>query len=159
MVASPVIEWRIVAGPNTVITSLALTGSGYSGAIPLGTSSSVFTVRLYNNYLVAAGIADATNCILASYDDVTHQGTAITGPTLNDYLTVSVADYNGSTTGADTLYYPIGGNTKHLVPVNNAVLSGTGSNYFTINLILVIPMTATQGLLSQGLWLEFSSTA
>jgi hypothetical protein len=159
MVASPVIEWRIVAGPNTVITSQAMTGSGFSGAIPISTSSSVTQVRIYNNYLAAAGIADATNCILATYDDVTHQGTAITGPTLGDYLAVQVIDYNGVATGADTLYYPIGGATKHLVPVNTAILSGTGANYFTINLQLVIPMTGTQGALSQGLWLEFSSIA
>jgi hypothetical protein len=159
MVASPVVEWRIVAGPNTVLTSQALAGSGFSGAIPLGTSSTLTTIRIYNNFLATAGIADATNCILASYDDTTHQGTAITGPTINNYLTVEVVDYNGTATGADTLYFPIGGNTKHLIPVNGAVLSGTGANYFTINLIIVAPMSATQGLLSQGLWLEYSSTA
>jgi hypothetical protein len=159
MPTSPVVEWRNPTTPFAVITSLALTGSGASGAVPLGTSSTVASIRVYNNFLAAGGIADATNCILASYDDTTHQGTAITPPTTGLYLSVQVTNYNGVTTGADTLYYLLGGSTKHVVPVNAALLSGTGSNYFSINLQVTIPSTAAQGATSQGLWLEYSSTA
>jgi hypothetical protein len=159
MATSPVVEWRNVGSPNAVITSLAMTGSGFSGAIPIGTNSSTITARVYNNFAAAGGIADATNCILASYDDTTHQGTAITAATTGLYLGVQVNDYNGTTTGADSLFYAIGGSTKHTVPVNSGLLSGTGANYFTVTFQLSIPASAAQGAVSQGVWLEFSSTA
>jgi hypothetical protein len=159
MSTSPVVEWRSSTTPFAVITSLAMTGSGYSGAIPLGTVSATATIRVYNNFAAAGGIADATNCILATYDDTTHQGLAISAPVTGLYLSVQVLDYNGTTTGADSVAYLIGGGTKHAVPVNSGTLSGSGSNYFTIVLEIAIPSTAAQGSLSQGLWLEYSSTA
>jgi hypothetical protein len=119
----------------------------------------VTSIRVYNNFSAAGGIADATNCILACYDDTTHQGTAITAPCTNFYLSVEVTDYNGVTTGQDTLYYNLGGSAKHSVPVNSGTLSGTGANYFSINVLITVPATATQGAASQGLWLEYNSTA
>lgn len=159
MSTSPVIEWRNPTTPFAVITSLAMTGSGYSGAIPVGTTSTSAPIRVYNNFLAASGIADATSCTLACYDDTTHQGTGITAPVTNFYLQVLVTNYNGVTTGADTLYYNLGGSIKHLVPVNSGTLSGTGSNYFSVTVQITVPASATQGSASQGLWLEYSSTA
>ena len=159
MASSPVLEWRNVGSPNAVITSLAMTGTGFAGAIPIGTTSNTVVARIYNNFSAAASIADATNCIIASYDDTTHQGTAIAPATTGLYLSVEVNDYNGTTTGADTLFYAIGGSTKHSIPVNSGLLSGTGANYCTVTFQLSVPANAAQGAVSQGVWLEFSSTA
>ena len=159
MATSPVIEWRTAAAPNADLTSLALTGSGYNGAVPLGTASAATTVRLYNNFAAASGVADATNCVLAVYDDAVHQGTAITPPSTGLYVQVDVLDYNGATLGADTSYYALGGQVKHAVPVNSGTIAGSGSNYVTLSLQVVIPTGATQGSVSQGIWLEYNATA
>ena len=157
--ASPVIEWRASTTPFAVISSQAFTGSGFGGAIQVGTSSAVITVRVYNNFAAAGSIVDATNCTLAVYDDTIHQGQATTTPTTGHYVNVKVTDYNGVTTGADTLYFPIGGLTKHAVPVNSGTIAGAVANYITVNIQIVVPTSATQGSVSQGIWLEYSSTS
>lgn len=159
MASPPVIEWRQVTSPNSVISSQAFSGSGYSGAIPAGTNSNVVQMRVYNNFSNAASIADATNAVLACYDDTVHQGLAQTTPTTSKYVQVEVVDYNGGTTGQDTTYYPIGGSTKHAVPVNSGTIGGASPNYVTVNIQIAVPSNATQGSVSQGLWLEYNSTA
>lgn len=159
MTSAPVIEWRSSITPFGTIASVAITGSGSSGAVPIGTSSNVATVRLYNNFAAAGSIADATSCVLTSYDDTVHQGIATTVPVTSQYLLVQVVNYNGSTTSADTQYFAIGGSTRHAIPTNSGTLSGTGANYVTINIKINAPSTATQGAISQGLWLEYTSTA
>lgn len=158
MPTSPVIEWRDPVTPANVLSTLPLSGQGYAGSIPVGTSSSVATVRIYNNYVAASGVVDAYNCVLAVYDDAIHQGTAVTPPTTGLYLQVQVVDYNGVTTGGDTSFFALGGQTKHPIPVNGAVLSGTGANYLTVNVQAVVPSTATQGSITQGVWLEYSAS-
>lgn len=161
MTSPPTIEWRASLTPFAVITSQAFSGSGFSGAVPAGTTSGALTVRIYNNFLAVASIADATNCVLAVYDDVVHQGTAVTTPAVALYVQAKVLDYNGVTTGADSAYVGLGGSTKHAVPVNGGVLAGSGSatNYVTVSLQIVVPSTATQGSISQGIWLEYNSSA
>jgi hypothetical protein len=157
--ASPVIEWRAVANPNGIVSTQGLTGGGFGGAIPVGTSSTIFTARLYNNFAAAAGIADALSCVLAVYDDTTHQGSAVTNVASQHYIQVEVIDYNGVTTNGDTVFYPIGGSTKHPIPVNGGTLGGAVANYCTVNIQAVIPSTASQGSVSVGLWCEYSSTS
>lgn len=159
MATSPVIEWRTVASPNGIVTGIAFTGSGYNGAIPVGTASSMVTVRIYNNFTATAGVADATNCVLSCYDDTVHNGIAVQKATTALYMQVQVADYNGVTTNADSSFYAIGGQTKHAIPTNNGVIAGASANYLTINLQVVVPTGATQGSVSQGVWLEYNSTA
>jgi hypothetical protein len=160
MASSPVVEWREVVSPNSVVGTLALTGSAFSGAIPVGTSSNVVSIRVYNNFAAATGIADALSCVLAAYDDAIHEGQATSTPTSAKYLQVSVTDYNGISTGGDgSIYYAIGGATKHTLPVNGGTLGGGAANYATVNLKVVIPATATQGNIVQGLWIEYSSTS
>ena len=159
MATSPVVEFRSNVTPFAVITSQAMSGSGFSGAIPAGTTSTAATIRIYNNFAAAAGIADATGCVLACYDDTTHQGVGVTTPTTGLYIQVQVTNYNGVTTGADTQFFGIGGQTKHPIPVNSGTISGTGANYVTINVQVVVPSNATQGAVSQGLWIEYSATA
>ena len=159
MTASPVVEWRSNVSAFPVITSMALTGTGSGGAIPVGTTSSTVTARLYNNFAAAGGIADALNCVLAVYDDTVHDGLALTAATLGQYVQVEVTLYNGSGTGADSVFYAIGGSVKHPIPTNSGTISGTGANYVTIVIQYVVPSTATQGAVSQGLWVEYSSTA
>jgi hypothetical protein len=159
MASPPVIEWRQVAGPNAVITSQAFSGTGFSGAIPAGTTSTSVQVRVYNNFANAATIADATNAVISCYDDTIHQGAATFVPTTGKYVQVEVIDYNGTTTGQDTVYFAIGGITKHAVPVNSGTLAGAAANYITVNIQIVVPANATQGAVSQGIWLEYSSTA
>jgi len=156
--ATPVIEWRNSTNPFAVITSVALAGTGLSGAIPVGTSSNVATVRVYNNFAAAGSIADATSCILAVYDDTSHQGVAINSPTTGLYIQVEVTDYNGVTTGADTNYFALGGQTKHAIPTNSGTIAGAAANYCTVNIKAVVPANAVQGAVSWGLWLEYSST-
>ncbi len=157
---SPTVEWRASTPSYTVQTAIAPTGSGYGGAIPLGTSSNVITLRLYNNFQGGGGIADAVSCVLACYDDTLHQGQATTLPVTNAYLAVSVADYNGTTTGSDGgTYYAIGGSVKHPVPVNSGTIGGATTNYVTINIKIVVPSSATQGAVTQGLWVEYTATA
>ncbi len=104
-------------------------------------------------------VADATNCVLTTYDDAVHQGLATTVPTTSKYVQVQVLDYNGGATHADSVFFAIGGSSKHAIPVNSGTLSGTGSNYVTLNVKVVIPASATQGSVGQGLWIEYSSTA
>ena len=161
MSTSPVITWNSNTTPFSTITGLALTGSGSSGAVPMGTTSNVAVVRLYNNFAAAAGIADAINCVLAVYDDATHQGVATTTPATAHYLQVEVANYNGSSTGADTQFYAIGGmSVKHPIPTNSGTIGGTGANYVTINIQMVVPAAApVVGPVSLGLWLEYNSVA
>lgn len=159
MATAPVIEWRQVASPNNTIASQAFSGTGFSGAIPAGTNSSSVQVRVYNNFANAASIADATNAVIACYDDTVHQGLATSVPTTGKYAQVQVVDYNGTTTNQDTVYFAIGGLTKHAVPVNNGTLGGASPNYITVNIQIAVPSNATQGAISQGLWLEYNSTA
>jgi hypothetical protein len=159
MASPPIIEWRTVAGPNNTISSLAFVGTGYNSAIPAGTTSTSQQVRVYNNFANAASIADATNCTLAVYDDTVHQGLASTTPTTAKYVQVEVNDYNGVTTGQDTSFFPIGGATKHLIPVNSGTIGGSAANYVTVTIQIVIPSNATQGAISQGIWMEYNSTA
>lgn len=125
----------------------------------MGTNSTPVTVRVYNNFLAAGSIADALSCVLACYDDVIHQGTAVNTPTTGLYVQVEVLDYNGSVTGADSTYYAIGGATKHAIPTNSGTISGSGANYIEVSIQIAIPATATQGSVSQGLWIEYSSTS
>lgn len=159
MALSPIVEWRAATTPFAPVSSLALTGVGYSGAIPAGTASSVVTLRIYNNFGAVGSVVDALNCVLASYDDTLHQGVGTSAPVVGHYLTVQVMTYNASTTGADSVPYGVGGGTKHLVPVNGGTISGTGANYLTVQVQGTIPALATQGAVSQGLWLEYSATA
>lgn len=159
MASSPVMEWRSAVSPNGTLSTQPLTGGGFNGAIPVGSTSTVLTVRLYNNFAGAANIADALSCVLAVYDDVVHQGTAVTTPATGQYIQVQVVDYNGNTNGADTQYYGIGGQVKHPIPVNGGTIGGAAANYCTINIQAVLPANATQGTISLGLWLEYSSTS
>lgn len=158
MASPPTIEWRDSSSPYAVLTGIAFSGSGYAGAIPVGTISSQVVVRLYNNFAGASGIADAYNCVLAVYDDPIHQGVGITPATTGKYLQVEVTDYNGVTTGGDTLFYALGAQTKHPMPVNGGILSGSGANYATIVMQVAVPATATQGSITQGVWLEYSAS-
>lgn len=159
MPTSPVIEWRVATTPFAVLTSSAITGSGSGGSIPVGSTSNTLVVRLYNNFAAASGIADALSCVLAVYDDTVHSGVATQASSTGLYVQVEVIDYNGVTTGQDTLYVGIGGSTKHAIPVNTGTIGGTGANYVTINIQVVVPSTSTQGAVSQGIWVEYNSTA
>lgn len=154
----PVIEFRNATAPNAVIASLTLQGTGFNNAIPVGGQSTPVTIRIYNNFANTAGIHDAINCVLASYDDATHQGSAASTPVSQLWLNVQVLDFNGLTGSADTNYVPIGGATKHAVPVNNGTIPGATSNYIEVNLMVVIPATASSNSVTQGLWLEYSWT-
>lgn len=156
---SPVIEWRNPTSPFGVVTGIPMVGTGFAGAIPLGTSSAVVILRIYNNFANAGSVGDATNCVLAVYDGATNQGVAANPSTTGLYIKVQVVDYDSNTTGGDTFYFGLGGQTKHAVPVNSAVLWGAASNYFTVNIQAVIPTNATQGSVQWGLWLEYSSTS
>jgi len=158
MATAPVIEWRAATTPFSVLATQALTGGGFGGAIPVGTSSATLTLRLYNNFANTAGVADALSCVLAIYDDTVHQGTAVTAGATGKYIQVQVLDYNGNTTGADASAIAIGGLTKHPLPVNGGTLAGAASNYTTLTVQAVLPANAVQGTLSLGLWLEYSST-
>lgn len=157
--ASPVIEWRAATTPFAVLTSIALTGTGYQGAIPCGTTSTAVTVRIYNNFLGVGSIADALNCVLAVYDDTVHQGVGINPPTTGLYIQVQVTDYNGNNTGADAQYYAVGGQSKHPISVNAGTIGGAVTNYVSVNVKAVIPSGATQGPVSQGLWVEFNANS
>lgn len=159
MATAPTIEWRNSTSPFATISSLALTGSGTGGAIFAGNGSNVATVRVYNNFAAAASIADATSCTLACYDDTTHQGQMTSGI----ILLVNVINYNGSTSGADagspTFFQISGTNNKHPVPTNGGTISGSGSNYITVQVAVFAASTASAGSVSVGLWLEYTSTA
>lgn len=157
--ATPVVEWRANVSPFSTLSSLTFTGTGAGGAIPLGTTSNVQTVRIYNNFAAAASIADALNVFVSSYDDELHQGLATTIPVTQTYMQIQVADYNGVTTNADVSFLSIGGQTRHPVPTNGGTISGTGANYITLNLQVNIPANAATGVITQGVWIEFSSTA
>ncbi len=157
---SPVVEWRASTFPFAVQSSVAFTGAGVGGAIPLGTSSNTVTLRLYNNFVGGGGIADAVSCVLASYDTALTQGSSSTPAVTGAYLQVSVVDYNGVTTGNDNaVFYAIGGNTKHPIPVNSGTIGGSSTNYVTLLVKIVVPTSATQGAISQGLWVEYTATA
>lgn len=157
--SSPVVEWRNATTPFAVISSVAFTGTGFSGAIPVGSNSSSVTIRIYNNFANAANIADAVLCTLAVYDDTVHQGQATSKATTGFYVQVQCTDYNGNTTGGDTQFVGIGGQTKHQIPVNGGTIGGTGTNYVTVVIQIAVPSTASQGSVSQGLWLEYTATA
>lgn len=159
MTLSPTIEWRNPTTPFATFTSLAFTGSGYNNSIPVGTSSNAITFRIYNNFANAASIDDAHQCVLAVYDDGTHQGTALTPASLGHYVEVKITNYNGSTTDADPDFIGIGGSVKHLLPTNSGAISGSGTNYITVIIQITVPAIATQGAVTQGLWLEYTSTA
>lgn len=151
---SPTIDFRDPTQTGVALGAVTLTGNGALQSIPTGTVSNVVTVRIYNNYANIAGIADATNCVLAAYDTATIQGSAATVPVLNAWLQVRVLDYNGATTNQDIQFASVGGPLKHVVPVNGAVLSGSGPNYFTVQIQVAVPASATGSVLSQALWLE-----
>lgn len=159
MATAPVIEWRATTTPFATIASLAFTGSGFSGAIPAGTNSNSQQVRIYNNFAAAASIADATNAVIAVYDDTVHQGSATSVPTTSKYVQVEVNDYNGVTTGQDSTFFPIGGSIKHAIPVNGGTLGGAVPNYVTVTIQIAVPSSATQGAVSQGIWVEYNSVA
>src|SRR5258707_3455334 len=144
MASPPTIEWRASTTPFAVVSSLAFVGTGFGGAIPSGTISTSQQVRIYNNFTNAASIADATNCTLAVYDDTVHQGLASTTPTTTKYVQVEVNDYNGTTTNQDVVFFPIGGSSKHLIPVNSGTIGGSGTNYVTLTIQIAIPSNATQ---------------
>ena len=158
MPTSPVVEWRASTTPFAVVSSVALAGSAFSGAIPVGTTSTPVTLRIYNNFTGAAGVVDALSCVIAAYDDTIHEGQATSVPSSKQYLQVKVTDYNGVTTGADATFFAIGGAVKHPLPVNGGTLGGASTNFATVILQAAIPATAVQGAVSQGLWLEYSST-
>jgi hypothetical protein len=159
MASSPVIEWRSATSPYGVLSSLAFSGTGYAGAIGIGTASISQTVRVYNNFAGATGIADATNCVIALYDDTIHQGIATGNPSVNKYVNVKVADYNGNTLGADIFSYSIGGTAKHAIPTNGGTISGATANYITVTLQVIVPANASQGAVSQGIWIEYNTSA
>jgi len=159
MASPPVAEWRAGTTPFGVLSSLAFTGSGFNGAVPSGTNSNPQTVRIYNNFAAAANIADATNAVIAVYDDTVHQGSATSVPTTGLYVQVKVLDYSGNTTNADSAFFGVGGGTKHAIPVNNGTIGGAVSNYVTVTIQIAIPSNATQGAVSQGIWVEYNSVA
>lgn len=150
----PVLELRNPSSPSSTYSSVTLTGSGSGGAVIAGASSTVFPVRLYNNYANVLNVADAINCVLASYDGTGTSGAAVSTPVTGLWLQVQVVDYNASTTNADTGYTAIGGQTKHAVATNSGTLANTG--YLTINIQASPPATAVAQSVSQGLWLEYS---
>lgn len=121
--AQPIIEFRSATNPYGVLPSLTLTGGGTGGAIVAGQISTAQLIRIYNNFQNAAGISDAVNCVLSSYDDALHQGLMVTLPVTQQWLQVQVVDYNGAITNADASYFSIGGTTKHILPVNGGVLN------------------------------------
>jgi hypothetical protein len=152
----PVIEFRASTTPFATLASLALTGSGYAGAIPLGQSSSIATLRIYNNFANAGSIHDAFDCVLASYDDASTWSSAVTVPVTQLWLSVEVQNYNGSTTGADSSFDAIGGQDKHAVPTNGGTIAGATASYITVALFVTVPATATASSVTQGLWLEYN---
>jgi hypothetical protein len=116
-------------------------------------------VRIYNNFSNAASIADATNAVIAVYDDTVHQGAATAVPTTSKYVQVEVNDYNGTTTGQDSTFFPIGGSIKHAIPVNSGTIGGASPNYVSVTIQIAVPSGATQGAVSQGIWCEYNSVA
>ncbi len=138
----------------SAIITLTLLGSGSAQTIPQGTWSLPAKIRIYNNLSASAGVADAVNCVLAAYDTGIVQGGATQPQTVNQWLAVQVLDYNGATTNADAYVVPIWGTVKHAVPVNNGILSGSGANYITVLVQVLIGMSAAGGTINQGLWLE-----
>jgi hypothetical protein len=156
MPTAPIIEFRSDTNPFAVLSSIPLAGAGLSGAIVAGTSSAVVQIRIYNNFANTGGIHDAINCDLASYDDATHQGSQVTAPVSQQWLQVSVQSYGGVTTGNDgTTFFPIGGNTRHAIPVNFGVLAGAAPHYIQVQLKVVVPALASATSVTQGLWLEY----
>jgi hypothetical protein len=129
-----------------------------SNAINVGGASIPVTIRIYNNFANTAGIHDAINCVLATYDDIVHQGSAATLPVSQFWLNVQVLDYNGNANGNDAIYTPIGGSTKHAVSINSGIIPGSSTNYIEVNLMVVIPALASSNSVTQGLWLEYSWT-
>lgn len=153
---APVIDFRNPASLASPLPSLAFLGNAPNGAIPIGGTSSPLIVRIYNNYAGAANIADATNCVLSTYDAIGNQGIATLTPVVQQWLQAQVNDFNGITTNADTQFYPIGGTTVHSVPVNSATLPGSTANYFTVTYQIVVPSSASGAAYSQGVFLEYN---
>src|SRR5260370_41690256 len=121
--AQPIIDFRDPNNPaGGALTNLALTGTGAGNAVVAGQVSTPSSVRIYNNYAQAGGISDALNCVLAAYDDATHQAIAVTGPTLQTWLQSPVTNYNGVGTNNDSDpfgapgYYPSEASHNHAVP-------------------------------------------
>lgn len=160
MASAPVISWRSNTTPFGVISSVALTGSGTSGAVTANDGlSNSSVIRVYNNFAAAGSIADALNGQFASYDDTTHQGTSATYPVANQLMILQVLNYNGSTAGVGGGAFVGGSSAKLVSSANSGTLSGTGSNYLTLNVQVVVPLSMTPGAYSQGLWYEYDSTA
>lgn len=156
MATPPVITFTDTS--NAPLASLGLVGAGSAGAVLAGTTSATALCRIWNNQTGAANISDARNCVLAVYDDATHQGAQATAPTAQQYLQLQVQTYDSSATGADTQFWAVGGTVKHGVPVNGATLAGAASagHYMTVAVQLVVPLLASGGSAMQGIWLEYS---
>src|SRR5258708_27787884 len=128
--AQPIIDFRDPNNPaGGALTNLALTGTGAGNAVVAGQVSTPSSVRIYNNYAQAGGISDALNCVLAAYDDATHQAIAVTVPTVQTCLHASVTNYNGVGTNNDSdafgaaVYYPIARSQKHPALVAGATIN------------------------------------
>lgn len=150
----PILDFRDPSSLTSALSSITLIGGGINNSVPNGTTSNPVTLRLYNNHINTSGVADATNCTFAAYDDASTQGSQSLTPTIQAWLQVQVIDYNGIVTNADSQYYAIGGTVKHRVPVNSGTLSGSGANYVTFKLQVVVPANAIGANNTQGLWLE-----
>jgi hypothetical protein len=150
----PVIDFRDPTNLANPLASYTLVGTGVGGSIPAGSTSTPYTLRIYNNYAGAAGIADATNCVLAAYDSGSTRGGMTTPAVLGTWLQVEVINYNGVTVGADTQFYAIGGTVKHSVPTNTGTIAGSAANFITVTVQVVIPANASGANINQGLWLE-----
>lgn len=154
---APVIAFTNASG--TPIASLALTGTGAGGAVVAGTTSTAATIRIYNNKGGGGTISDAFSCVLAAYDNATIPNGAATLPISGTWLQVLVNDYNGTTTGQDTVYTAIGGGQAHGVPVNGGrIVGGVGGNYITTFVQVAVPITGSAAAYSPGLWLLYSYT-
>lgn len=149
------------SGVFPTISSIAFTGTGYGGAIVVGKSSAVFVARVYNNFTGSGPLADAINCVLASYDDTTHQGSSTTPAVTQAWLNVQVTKYTGVAV-SDTLH-PIGGAQAYAITANSGTLQGNAgggttpfTSYIELALSIVVPASATAASGAQGLWLEYS---
>src|SRR5579859_7233002 len=97
MASAPVIDFRLPASLSSPISSVTFIGTGPNNTIVIGGTSSPITLRIYNNYAGAGGIADATNCELSSYDgsDLTFLGVATITPVISQWMQAQVNNFNG----------------------------------------------------------------
>ncbi len=146
----------------TAISTLPLVGTGFNNAIIVGQTSTMYLMRVYNNYSASAPVSDAINSVLSSYDDTTHYGSQATIPVSQAWMQVLIQDYNG-TPYTDT-WHAIGGTQKYAIGANGGTLPGSTSNqtvaytsFYTVQVVTVVPATAALSTVSQGLWFEYSS--